>query len=659
MSTRYCSTCGTLLSESAVICGECGARYQESPYEKRATDAPGAWSSTPKARSRDLGRAPEENAQEKASDTGVQLLSSDALAPKNPGATALRTQEQYDQLMATQQPHTASQPANGSADDGSSPRTGELGYPLDGCEPASVLKRLLAAVIDTVIGTIVMVPMTIGITLILVQDKAGLLAQILVGVGAAVPAAYTVVMWWLLGAKGFTLGKLIMGLRVTRTEQGGPIGFGRSLGRWALYGVIPWLMALSIFFDPRKVLRGFHDRAVGAVVTDVRSGRNPMHPRPDDFERPDASEYLGQSSVEVQAHDNLLATPGAAWNGQQTHKPAPAAAVDTSWAPAEPAPAQQEQGHPAPQPTEQHAWQAPPPGHSPVQATGQAHPVSPYGSGQPAPGPTGFAAPSAAPVGDAQPAPASAPHEQTSAPSPNWGPPASAWDTGSPAAEAGSWQPPVVDVEPSPAAPMQQSTEHPAAQVPAPHSSVTPAQQASSVPEPTAHTPAPPAMHAPEPRNSTGVDAGVDEATRLASDIDEHTRPDLSSLEDEDEDLEATRLSPAAHPRPRLRIRLVADDGTETTVDRPVVVGRNPAAREEGDERFVVKDSTRSVSKTHLRVDPTGEDVMVTDLGSTNGSAITREDGEREALAADTPVALPDGAGLAIGDRTLTVERVQ
>lgn len=600
MSTRYCSTCGTLLSESAVICGECGARYQESPYEKRATDAPGAWSSAPKARSRDLGRAPEENAQEKASDTGVQLLSPDALAPKNPGATALRTQEQYDQLMATQQPHTASQPASGSADDGTSPRTGELGYPLDGCEPASVLKRLLAAVIDTVIGTIVMVPMIIGVTLILVQDKAGLLAQILVGVGAAVPAAYTVVMWWLVGAKGFTLGKLIMGLRVTRTEQGGPIGFGRSLGRWALYGVIPWLMALSIFFDPRKLLRGFHDRAVGAVVTDARSGRNPMHPRPDDFERPDASEYLGQSSVEVQAHDNLLATPGAAWNGQQTQEPAPAAAVDTSWAPSEPAPAQQEQGHHAPQLPEQHAWQTPPS---------------------------------------------------------NWGPPASAWDTGSPAAGTGSWQPPVVDVEPSPAAPVQQNAEQSAAQAPAQQPSVTPAQQASSVPESAAHSPAPPAANAPEPQISTGVDAGVDEATRLASDVDEHTRPDLSSLEDDDEDLEATRLSPAAHPRPR--IRLVADDGTETTVDRPVVVGRNPAPREEGDERFVVKDSTRSVSKTHLRVDPTGEDVMVTDLGSTNGSAITREDGEREALAADTPVALPDGAGLAIGDRTLTVERMQ
>ena len=50
--TRYCSTCGTLLSEGAAICGECGARYQASPYEKRATDAPGAWSAPPRPRAR-------------------------------------------------------------------------------------------------------------------------------------------------------------------------------------------------------------------------------------------------------------------------------------------------------------------------------------------------------------------------------------------------------------------------------------------------------------------------------------------------------------------------------------------------------------------------------------------------------------------------------
>ena len=72
-----------------------------------------------------------------------------------------------------------------------------------------------------------------------------------------------------------------------------------------------------------------------------------------------------------------------------------------------------------------------------------------------------------------------------------------------------------------------------------------------------------------------------------------------------------------------------------------------------------MKDDTRSVSKTHLRIDGSGDEVLVTDLGSTNGSTLLREDGARENLVPNAPTVLPIGAQVTLGDRTLTVERVQ
>ena len=76
--TRYCSTCGSLLSEEAVICGECGARYQPSPYERRATDAPGAWSQAPIPRSRVPG---DRRRQEETS--AIELITQESLDSKD------------------------------------------------------------------------------------------------------------------------------------------------------------------------------------------------------------------------------------------------------------------------------------------------------------------------------------------------------------------------------------------------------------------------------------------------------------------------------------------------------------------------------------------------------------------------------------------------
>ena len=139
-------------------------------------------------------------------------------------------------------------------------------------------------------------------------------------------------------------------------------------------------------------------------------------------------------------------------------------------------------------------------------------------------------------------------------------------------------------------------------------------------------------------------DDGVDEATRM-------------SVPEDLGDLEATRISPA-HLPPANKVRLTTDDGAERVVEKAVVVGRNPSSPS-GEVLFVMKDDTRSVSKTHLRIDGTGEELLVTDLGSTNGSTILREDGSRENLVPETPTVLPAGARLTLGDRTLSVERVQ
>lgn len=591
--TRYCSTCGSLLTEGAAICGECGARYQASPYERRATDAPGAWSQAPTPRRRDRG-AQEEQATE---DDGIEIISRESLRPPSPGATALRASHQYDQRMVTPPPMQQSGPGSapgmpsgpGSPALAPAPGTPAAGAPmeppLDGCTPAAPLPRFLAALIDAVIAALVTVPLLIGLGLVLTAETVGALPLILIGVGTALPVAYTLLIIWLVGAKGFSLGKLMLGLRVADTAKGGRLGFLRSLGRWLIYGLIPLIMALSIFLDPKKHLRGFHDRAIGSVVVDVNAGRNPLAPRPDDFERADPEHYLGRSSVAVSAHENLLAEPGTAWGSDSAPAQGP---VSGAWG-------GDQQSAPSPY--------APPV----APETEAAAPV--------------VADPWAPPAVDPTPQPGWG----QSAAQPGWGQDAPAhpqpWDQPAPQQPV-SWDQPV-------AAQPQQSWGR------------------SSPYEPAADQPA------PEPTGAPGDLTG--DAWHGGAGIDEQTR--MSLPEDSLADLEQTRVSPLRLPAVRT-LRLVADDGAERVVERAVVVGRNPSAP--GDELlFVLRDETRSVSKTHLLVDGTGDEVIVTDLGSTNGSTILREDGSREHLVPSSPTVLPAGAQVTLGDRTLSVEREQ
>jgi len=95
-------------------------------------------------------------------------------------------------------------------------------------------------------------------------------------------------VWWLLGfsavyevtlvaARGQTLGKMAMRIRVAALPDGGAPGFGRSVMRWVVpvvMNIVPFLGLLAyvpILFDPLR--QGLHDKAAGTVVVSTRGVR--------------------------------------------------------------------------------------------------------------------------------------------------------------------------------------------------------------------------------------------------------------------------------------------------------------------------------------------------------------------------------------------------
>lgn len=85
--------------------------------------------------------------------------------------------------------------------------------------------------------------------------------------------AYFVVVAWLVGKKGASPGKRLMGIEVTGFASPGPIGFGRALLRELIlyaFGIgsilTVWLPYASVFWDQTKQLRGWHDKAVDDIV---------------------------------------------------------------------------------------------------------------------------------------------------------------------------------------------------------------------------------------------------------------------------------------------------------------------------------------------------------------------------------------------------------
>ncbi len=105
--------------------------------------------------------------------------------------------------------------------------------------------------------------------------------------------------------------------------------------------------------------------------------------------------------------------------------------------------------------------------------------------------------------------------------------------------------------------------------------------------------------------------------------------------------------------------RLTLDDGQSIVVTGALVLGRDPAEVASRPLAGLVRvhDPARSVSKTHAVIDPGGQTLSVTDLGSTNGVSITAPDGRVTDLDPGGQGFLESGSRLILGEFGVAVSR--
>jgi hypothetical protein len=113
--------------------------------------------------------------------------------------------------------------------------------------------------------------------------------------------------------------------------------------------------------------------------------------------------------------------------------------------------------------------------------------------------------------------------------------------------------------------------------------------------------------------------------------------------------------SPAAVVTP---FTLVFSTGERAQVVGRGLIGRMPVApaNETWEHLIVVSDPSKTVSKTHLRVEALAEGLMVTDLDSANGTVVSMPGIAAERLAPHERVILRPGASVGIGDQSFTVQ---
>jgi len=143
-----------------------------------------------------------------------------------------------------------------------------------GISPGGLGARVVAYLIDSVVGVIVAAGATAAVLLGSATLKiVGSAAAALIWVG------WLVFLWYRLALKGATPGMAVTRLELIAHRTGKPLGWGKVLLRGLIFGVlsgtgIGWvILVVTLLVDPLH--QGLHDRAISAVLI----GARPKTPR--------------------------------------------------------------------------------------------------------------------------------------------------------------------------------------------------------------------------------------------------------------------------------------------------------------------------------------------------------------------------------------------
>ncbi len=162
------------------------------------------------------------------------------------------------------------------AEHGSAAGAAAAGAARGAHRPAQLGRRAGAYLIDTAVAMLLLFAAAAAFAGISVATEGGFPLWAAGAAAWLVLAAWSVV-YTLMQAGAGSLGMRALGLRLVRVPGGARLGFGAALGRnvvWWLGGLIVVGM-FSPLFDRSVWHRGWHDRASGAVMTDI-AGRGPL-----------------------------------------------------------------------------------------------------------------------------------------------------------------------------------------------------------------------------------------------------------------------------------------------------------------------------------------------------------------------------------------------
>ena len=203
---------------------------------------------------------------------------------------------------------------------------------------------------------------------------------------------------------------------------------------------------------------------------------------------------------------------------------------------------------------------------------------------------------------------------------------------------------------PMPEAPSQVLSEMPTP-MPTQHAAQTPA--APKVPTPPRHSSASAMPRVPQvPTPQTGAPQQIGSAPQNIV-----QQPNVQAAAPQ---VTPATSAPASVPTfaQAAPLAVIVDDGQRIEVNAPIVLGRAPEQTPSDARAVAIADSTRSLSRTHLRVAPADGDAMwVEDTFSANGTRLQAPDGTTQPLPRGERVKVPLGTVLLLGERKLSVSR--